>query len=148
MASGSSPREFAPVRTENILNDQDHQDQDQTFVVVGEHSYKADEIEQPQRFPSDSATDIDERDLYLSRTQTSKSNRERREREFSPINAGDRVELHRIATSLGGSIALARTKTGASSRLERQDTLAGVNIGDPVLDPASPEFDTYKWLRM
>ncbi|CZR53514.1 probable ABC1 transport protein [Phialocephala subalpina] len=146
MASDSSPREFAPVRTENILSDQKEQNQD--IVVVGEHSYKADEIEQPQRFPSDSATDVDERDLYLSRTQTSKSTRERRAREFEPINAGDKDELHRIATSLGGSVALARTRTGASSGLERQDTLAGVNIGDPVLDPKSPEFDTYKWLRM
>lgn len=136
MASDESTRGFAPIRTENILNDQEQD--------VGEYSYKEDEIERPIPMQSSSSTYVE--DGQLSRVQTTKPARERRE--FVPINPGDREELHRIASQFGGSAALARTKTGASSGLERQDTLAGVNLGDPVLDPTSPEFDTYKWLRM
>lgn len=82
----------------------------------------------------------------LTRASTSRS---AREREFQPIAAGDRAELHRIASDFagtgGGSIT--RISTGTSG-LERKDTLYGVDIGDPVLDPKNPEFDPYKWSRM
>ncbi|KAE8442468.1 hypothetical protein EG329_003311 [Mollisiaceae sp. DMI_Dod_QoI] len=135
MASSDEPREFAPIRTENILSDEEKD--------LGGHSYKDDEIERPATTRSNTAKDIE--GGRLSRTQTSKSARDRTE--FVPINEGDREELHRIASTFGGSIALTRTNT-AASRLTRRDTLAGVSIGDPVLDPSSPEFDVYKWLRM
>lgn len=138
MASADSNRDFAPIRTQNILNDQEQD--------LGEYAYGEDEIERPspEQFHSSNSTVIE--DGQLSRVQTSRSARERRE--FEPIRSGDREELHRIASSFGGSIALARTRTNATTALERQDTLAGVNLGDPVLDPKSPEFDIYKWLRM
>ena len=82
---------------------------------------------------------------HLTRTSTSRS---MREREFQPIAVGDRAELHRIASTFAGAGgSLTRTSTRASG-LERKDTLYNVNIGDPVLDPANPEFDPYKWTRM
>ena len=90
---------------------------------------------------------VDEKVHQIQRSQTSKSARERRQ--FSPIRSGDAEELQRIATSLegagGGSIT--RTSTRAEG-LQRRDTLADVHLGDPVLDPKSPEFDSYKWARM
>lgn len=77
----------------------------------------------------------------LVKTQTSAT---ARERQFEPIRAGDREELHRLASTLG------RTESYISTpdALERVDTLAGVQIGDSVLDPTSPDFDVYKWARM
>lgn len=77
----------------------------------------------------------------LARTQTSAT---ARERQFEPIRAGDREELHRLASTLG------RTESYISipDALERVDTLAGIQIGDSVLDPTSPDFDVYKWARM
>ncbi len=77
----------------------------------------------------------------LGRTLTSAT---ARERQFQPIRAGDREELHRLASTLG------RTESYISARdaLERVDTLAGVQLGDSVLDPTSPDFDVYKWARM
>jgi ATP-binding cassette, subfamily G (WHITE), member 2, PDR len=77
----------------------------------------------------------------LGRTQTSAT---ARERQFEPIRAGDREELHRLASTLG------RTESYISTpdALERVDTLAGIKIGDSVLDPTSPDFDVYKWARM
>lgn len=135
MASTSSNHDFVPMRTQNVLS---HEEQD-----LGEYGYKEDDIE-PSSIHSSSSTNIG--DKQLSRVQTSKSARDRGK--FEPIRSGDREELNRIASSFGGSVALARTHTGASSGLERQDTLAGVKLGDPVLDPKSPGFDIYKWLRM
>jgi ATP-binding cassette, subfamily G (WHITE), member 2, PDR len=77
----------------------------------------------------------------LGRTQTSVT---ARERQFEPIRAGDREELHRLASTLG------RTESYISTpdALQRVDTLAGIQIGDSVLDPTSPDFDVYKWARM
>jgi len=95
--------------------------------------------------PSHSSTDVEEKS-ELERKQTSKSAQE--QRQFEPIRSGDREELHRIASSFSGSVALARSMTAESTGLERKDTLAGVNLGDAVLDPSSPEFDVYKWSRM
>ena len=92
-----------------------------------------------------SSTDVE--DLHaLTNTWTSRSTV--REPRFEPINAGDRQELHRIASSIGRPASLVRTATSHSSALERKDTLAGVDLGDAVLDPNSPEFDAYKWARM
>jgi ATP-binding cassette subfamily G (WHITE) protein 2 (PDR) len=115
----SSEKDFGPERTENILND-----------------------ERPTLVAAESSTDSEEEKIV--RTQTGRSTIER---QFEPINAGDREELQRIASSFGGSAALSRTQTAASG-LERRDTLAGVKLGDPVLDPENPEFDVYKWTRM
>jgi ATP-binding cassette subfamily G (WHITE) protein 2 (PDR) len=133
MASDEEKREYLPIRTETILNNESTRDD---FA----------DGEQPAVVPTDSSTDVEEPNL--ERTQTSKSARERRT--FEPINTGDRAELHRIASSFGGSVALSRTETNQTSHsaLERRDTLYGVNIGDPVLDPNSPEFEPYKWARM
>lgn len=143
MASPDSNHNFAPIRTENILTDQEHLNNEEQGH--GEYSYKEDEVERPEAIHSSSSTDED--DGQLTRVQTSKSARERRA-EFEPIHAGDRQELNRIASTFDGGATLSRTQTTASSALERRDTLAGVNIGDPVLDPTSPEFDVYKWTRM
>jgi ATP-binding cassette subfamily G (WHITE) protein 2 (PDR) len=87
-----------------------------------------------------SGDEIDEGEK-LGRTQTSAT---ARERQFEPIRAGDREELHRLASTLG------RTESYISTpdALERVDTLAGIQVGDSVLDPTSPDFDVYKWARM
>jgi ATP-binding cassette subfamily G (WHITE) protein 2 (PDR) len=130
-------REFQPIRTENILSQERSAEQS-----------KDDEFtERPSMLPSSSSTDVEEKSA-LERTQTSRSAQERRQ--FEPIRSGDREELHRIASSFGGSVALARSLTAESTRtgLERKDTLAGIQLGDAVLDPSSPEFDVYKWSRM
>lgn len=128
-------REFQPIRTENILHEERSTGQP-----------KEDELaERPSMLPSHSSTDVEEKS-ELERKQTSKSAQE--QRQFEPIRSGDREELHRIASSFSGSVALARSMTAESTGLERKDTLAGVNLGDAVLDPSSPEFDVYKWSRM
>jgi ATP-binding cassette subfamily G (WHITE) protein 2 (PDR) len=140
MAS-TGEREFQPIRTENILNSQPSR----------EYSSDAENAHRPSMIPSHSSTDVEEKD-GLERTQTSgtsytsRSAQERRQ--FEPIRSGDREELHRIASSFAGSVALQRTMTVQSSGLERKDTLAGIQLGDAVLDPSSPEFDVYKWSRM
>jgi ATP-binding cassette, subfamily G (WHITE), member 2, PDR len=135
MAS-TQDREFQPLRTENILNPQS-----------SGHDY-AENAHRPSIIPSEISTDAEEKD-GLSRIQTSRTSRSAQERhQFEPIRSGDREELHRIASSFGGSVALQRTMTVQSSVLERRDTLAGIQLGDAVLDPTSPEFDVYKWSRM
>lgn len=101
---------------------------------------------------SNGSTDIVDSGLEKVDTRkTSRSQRTANEREFAPIRNGDREELHRIASGFQ------RTNTGFSTGshssaghddLERKDTLAGIKAGDPVLDPSSPEFDSYKWARM
>jgi ATP-binding cassette, subfamily G (WHITE), member 2, PDR len=140
MAS-TGEREFQPIRTENILNSQPSR----------ESSNDAENAHRPSMIPSHSSTDIEEKD-GLERTQTSGTNYTSRSaqerRQFEPIRSGDREELHRIASSFAGSVALQRTMTVQSSGLERKDTLAGIQLGDAVLDPSSPEFDVYKWSRM
>jgi len=128
-------RQFQPIRTENILN----------HAPSMERPNGDDIGERPSMLPTESSTDV-ERKEGLERIQTSKSAHERRQ--FEPIRSGDREELHRIASSFGGSVALARSMTAESNALERRDTLAGVQLGDAVLDPSSPEFDVYKWSRM
>ncbi|TKA74913.1 hypothetical protein B0A55_03757 [Friedmanniomyces simplex] len=70
---------------------------------------------------------------------------------YEPINAGDEAVLRRLASQLSRSQSqYSQTRRGstANSALERQDTLAGLEIGDPILDPNSPKFDLYKYLRM
>lgn len=92
-----------------------------------------------------SSTRTDEDDIKevekMGRTQTSATARERR---FEPIRVGDREELQRLASTLGRTDSYMSTPDA----LERRDTLAGVELGDSVLDPTSPDFDSYKWVRM
>jgi len=134
MAS-TGDREFQPIRTENILNSNSTEE-------------GAEQSHRPSMIPSSSSTDVEEKD-GLERTQTSGTTRSARERrQFEPIRSGDREELQRIASTFGGSVALQRSMTSQSDALERKDTLAGIQLGDAVLDPASPEFDVYKWSRM
>jgi ATP-binding cassette, subfamily G (WHITE), member 2, PDR len=139
MAS-TGEREFQPIRTENILNSQPSR----------EPSNNAENAHRPSLVPSHSSTDIEKDGLERAQTSgtsyTSRSAQERRQ--FEPIRSGDREELHRIASSFAGSVALQRTITAQPSGLERTDTLAGIQLGDAVLDPSSPEFDVYKWSRM
>ena len=71
-----------------------------------------------------------------------------REPQIEPISSYDRQELHRIASSIGHPESLARAATLQSLALEKTDTLAGIDLGNAVLDPNSPEFDSYKWARM
>ncbi|KAI9054006.1 hypothetical protein LZ554_002950 [Drepanopeziza brunnea f. sp. 'monogermtubi'] len=135
MVSEDEKHGFAPFRDQNILNS--------TAEYPG---YADDEVERPSTFGNDSSTDdLDEKDR-LERVRTSRSARDRRQ--FQPVIPGDQIELQRIATTFSGRGVLSRTNTGATGQMERQDTLAGVKIGDPVLDPASAEFDVYKWTRM
>lgn len=137
MAS-TGEREYAPIRTENILNSEES----------GETSNAAEKTQRPSMIPSDGSTDVEEKD-GLERTQTSRTSRSAQERrQFAPVRAGDRQELQRLASEFGGSVALQRTMTAQSARLERKDTLYGIQLGDAVLDPSSPEFDVYKWSRM
>lgn len=137
MAS-TGDREFQPIRTENILN----------HHPSGGTSDGAEKSHRPSMIPSNSSTDVEEKD-GLERMQTSRTSRSAQERrQFEPIRSGDREELQRIASTFSGSVALQRTITGMSSALERKDTLAGIELGDAVLDPSSPEFDVYKWSRM
>jgi len=140
MASNTETHGNFPQRSENILADETHP------------GYPRDEIEQPERHDrnaSDGSSsinqDTDGAALETTDTYTSSSGEERA---FEPITSEDRAHLQRIASTFGGSVALARSNTAASSKLERRDTLAGVELGDPVLDPASPEFNVYKWARM
>jgi ATP-binding cassette, subfamily G (WHITE), member 2, PDR len=130
-------REFQPIRTENILKQERSTEQSNDDELA----------ERPSMLPTSSSMDVEEKP-ELERTQTSKSALERRQ--FEPIRSGDREELHRIASSFSGSVALVRSMTVESTRtgLERKDTLAGIELGDAVLDPSSPEFDVYKWSRM
>ena len=90
---------------------------------------------------------------------------------FIPIRAGDRAQLHRLASTMSttdrnsyishnrdsyhaesslrpSASRIASTQPDENVDLERKDTLYGVEFGDPVLDPASDKFDSYKWARM
>lgn len=91
-----------------------------------------------------SSTNIDDNDdlAEIKKVQTGRTVRDRRE--FEPICSGDQERLERLASNLTG---LSPIPSG-TDELERKDTLYGVKIGDPVLDPKSPEFDLYKWVRM
>lgn len=169
MASQSEQDDWLPERVENIFHAQNSTTDTQNELPTHSISRTAgsqndNTLPQTEAYGSIVKNSVDERpgfqhsqtssteygdeeDLRISRTQTSKSARERRQ--FAPIRSGDAEELQRIATSLegagGGSIT--RTSTRAEG-LQRRDTLADVHIGDPVLNPNSPEFDAYKWARM
>ncbi|RDL33925.1 putative ABC1 transport protein [Venustampulla echinocandica] len=71
-----------------------------------------------------------------------------RERQFEHVAPEDRAELHRIASSIGGSVAFARSQSIPSATIEQRNMLVGMETGDPVLDPTSPRFDVYKWTKM
>ena len=68
---------------------------------------------------------------------------------FEPIHAGDRQALTRLATQLSRTQSQysSRQSNAESHDLERLDTLQGLEENDPRLDPNSPKFDLYKWLR-
>lgn len=87
-------------------------------------------------------------DETLRRTQTGATTASVRERRFEEIRTGDREELNRIATTLARTQSIKRISTSDGADLEKKDTLYGVQVGDSVLDPASPDFDVYKWARM
>lgn len=130
MSSEEDKTLYLPIRTgPSAIDDADHDS--------GEAA--------PRTGSSDASTNLEEQDqTELNRVLTSRSVRERT---FEPIAAGDRDELHRIVSNFATGGSLAPTSTGGSA-LERKDTLYGVHLGDPVLNPASPEFDPYKWCRM
>jgi hypothetical protein len=111
--------------------------------------YPEDEIEQPSPTlaHTNSSTDIDSGSPRLKRRDTTRSGKLTRQNTFEPINSGDREALHQIASQFSGHDELTRIATGTSN-LERRDTLAGLELGDAVLDPRSPDFDLYKWVRM
>lgn len=76
----------------------------------------------------------------LSRVQTQRSSREVI---YDPINAGDREELHRIATSYHNT-----SSANVSCVSTEMDGLqVGRKIRDPSLDPGSSFFDIYKWIK-
>ena len=142
MAGDDEKQDFRPGRTENILKDESESTSnavdttERISTMSSESSTEGDSDGKPSRRP-------------LSRTATSMPRAER----FEPLDPADREELHRIATYITHDDTLNRTISGATagtaeSRMEKQDTLAGVKLGDPVLDPKSPDFDVYKWVRM
>lgn len=68
---------------------------------------------------------------------------------FEPINTGDAGTLTRLASQLSRSQSFytRRGSSAANTDLERRNTLEGLEMGDPQLDPNSPKFDLYKWIR-
>ena len=171
MASNNDKEVWSPERTENILSTEPNTastgDVGTTSTTSSTQAFKdtrnngpeapdvdhygsivKDEDERPRlqhtRTSSTAGELDDEKDLRIRRTQTSRSTRERR---FTPIRAGDAMELTRLATELEDGGSVQRTST-VGSALQRRDTLAGINLEDAVLDPKSPEFNPYVWVRM
>jgi ATP-binding cassette subfamily G (WHITE) protein 2 (PDR) len=68
---------------------------------------------------------------------------------FEPINPGDAGILTRLASqvSRNQSYYSRRTSTAGNTDLERTNTLEGLERGKDELDPSSPKFDLYKWIR-
>lgn len=67
---------------------------------------------------------------------------------FEPINAADAGTLTRLASQVSRSQSYSRRNSQAGNvDLTRQNTLEGLERGDPQLDPESPKFDLYKWIR-
>jgi ATP-binding cassette subfamily G (WHITE) protein 2 (PDR) len=68
---------------------------------------------------------------------------------FEPINAGDDGILTRLASqvSRNQSYYSRRASTTGNTDLERTNTLEGLERGKDELDPSSPKFDLYKWIR-
>ena len=137
MSSDNGKREYFPARNDNILADE---------TPSHANGYPDSEIEKPELQHTHSSTDVES--PKLERSHTTRSTRLSREKTFESINPGDRAALVRIASEFGGNAELVRSATRQSTVLERQDTLAGLEFGDAVLDPSSPEFDIYKWIRM
>jgi len=75
-----------------------------------------------------------------------------RNRAFEPIHAGDTQTLTRIASQLSRSQSHYSGRSsgvsGEGNDLDRTNTLTGLEFGDEVIDPNSPKFDLYKWIRM
>lgn len=155
MASTEEGTGYFPARTNNTLNQNTEQPR---ATQHHEHGYAPEEIEQldpelERRRSSNTDVEYTTPPVApgLNRSETSRSTRLSREKTYEPINLGDREALHRLASEFGGNAELVRTATRASqgpSGLERRDTLVGLEIGDSVLDPSSPDFDLYKWVRM
>lgn len=68
---------------------------------------------------------------------------------FEPIHSGDAGTLTRLASQLSRnqSFYSRRGSTADNSNLERSHTLDGLQRGQDELDPSSPKFDLYKWIR-
>lgn len=69
---------------------------------------------------------------------------------FEPINSGDAGTLTRLASQISRTqshYGSRRASTVDNNDLERKDTLAGLERGRDELDPSSPKFDLYKWIR-
>ena len=69
---------------------------------------------------------------------------------LEPIHAGDAGVLTRLASQVSRNQSYygsRRASTAGGSELERTDTLAGLEGGQDELDPNSPKFDLYKWIR-
>ncbi|RFU24160.1 hypothetical protein B7463_g12179, partial [Scytalidium lignicola] len=79
--------------------------------------------------------------VHLERQQTQRSVREPT---YDPINVGDREELHRIATSYhdASSINLTGNSEEANEFIGRSKSI------DPSIDPKSPSFDIYQWIKI
>jgi ATP-binding cassette subfamily G (WHITE) protein 2 (PDR) len=68
---------------------------------------------------------------------------------FEPIQPGDAGVLTRLASQVSRSQSYysRRASTTGNTDLERTNTLEGLERGRDELDPASPKFDLYKWIR-
>lgn len=86
--------------------------------------------------------------IESSRSQNETSNNDT----FEPINTGDAGTLTRLASQLSRTQSSyysqsRRGSAAANTDLERSHTLDGLQRGVDELDPASPKFDLYKWIR-
>ncbi|KAH8590156.1 putative ABC transporter CDR4 [Bisporella sp. PMI_857] len=112
---------------------------------MSEESSSSDEITPTAVLTRSGTSDTNVEDIdELKRIRTNRSIQ--RQQTFEPIRAGDRAELHRIATELGQQSSISRTATREG--LSRRDTLYGINLDSVELNPSSPQFDAYKWARM
>ena len=91
-----------------------------------------------------SGTDVDSME-QLEKIRTSRS--VVRQQQFEPIHSGDREQIARVASVFRTQSQATRNST-TDTNLGRRDTIYGLELGQPVLDPESPEFDSYKWARM
>lgn len=131
-------------------------DSDGTLRSLRSHSFSSDGYESEaahhhlQDAPLGSAYLNDQGKEAIEKPEARERSFSSKDGTFQPINAGDDVELVRLASQFSRRrTKLSRRSSMASDYgLEKQATLDGLRTDDPVLDPNSPKFDLHKYLRM
>lgn len=71
---------------------------------------------------------------------------------YEPLDPSVRAQLTRLASRTQSYYSQRRSSSVNQNddpeALQRRGTLEGLELGDEVLDPQSPKFDLYKWIRM